>query len=819
LRWPGQKKDSSSQTKEPSEAQTKKAEERELVFQATEGVIPLLLESRQIAWTPHQRTINQHGNRQTRTHRYAGIVLKREDIPTNLAETLTELAEKTKEGWYYFFPDAFRSGGQGGFIEDPYLWDEWIGKYFPGMSVSSIAPIRSLIEQWRNGNNYLIVQFGSNDLPPITESLTPWAGLSHKDIETEKRFTRWAYEELDWDNGNATDKQVVRPKATLKDSFLPARANDLGPGNTANTQPISARIYGPDYLTVAVTEGNPENLSEEIENNFTILHDHIWEAASRNSSVSQKLLPVFPKVFGKVTSEKSNPLHGISLGLEITKFKPFENPTKEDQIVLAAAQWLTKHNWLDKEIHPNITMNPTLGQAGDLLRVRPTVQPALNLLAHTANNMAPTFLSFAGLITIDVLPPHRWGYGKRIEIQFNDQSLDNLPSGWQRWVAISLRMAQRKLLESKIWLPAIDTDLPQNYIEIVGETRAEQEKEKWGIIHAVAQVIEDPKGHLNFEVEPVTGEQTILLIDEPEVHLHPDAMHNIRNWLTGTLREANISAIVATHSPAFMDYTPNEATLTGVAKTFEGKVEIYNCGTDFMTWVTEHGTALGIETFDQLLLYRGFLLVEGPHDEEVLKRYYGKQLAAQRIGIVTLWGIKGKFNIIEAQYLRYTRKPVALLVDNYRGKFIHTPPSDLPRDLPKDISIEIRALSTYTESCKEARIPFEGWGHAAVDIGLALPENAVRRFLEDKEITGTFKDGWAPIEKAVRELRGDGKARKREVQKLLGLHVTKYGYSYDNFIEPVLNEHSRPEDRPSKSLERTMKEIFAWFSSLNQNTN
>jgi hypothetical protein len=443
-------------------------------------------------------------------------------------------------------------------------------------------------------------------------------------------------------------------------------------------------------------------------------------------------------------------------------------------------------------------------------------------LAYCANEIAPLFVRSAGDIEITtVLDPRYWQSG-HLKVTFNNQSLDKLPEGIARWVAISLRLAGRRLVESQIWLPAIwgnDETLKEQHLSGI-ESRppgpeGEVEEETFGIaLHAIDVMTREnghlkPEGGLVFEIESDDHEQTLLLIDEPEANLHLDALEEVRDWLKGRLTDwSDLMAVVATHSPAIFNYTSSEARITSLERTAEGEhtvQDITEAGSTLGEWLLEFGPQLGVETLDGLFLYRGFLLVEGKHDVTVLDHFYGDELKERRILPVPLWGIKGSFDLTEARILRYARKPAALLVDNigYEGN-------------------EADQLARVTRAFQDQNIPFHGDGHDAVDIIFTLPETAVRRYLDDRGISGTFAGGWADMQEHIRALRIpnksfsegkylNGEQKKRKAEELLGLTPTRYGLG-GGFIDEIIRR-CEDSDRPAETLETTMRRIFEFFES------
>lgn len=109
----------------------------------------------------------------------------------------------------------------------------------------------------------------------------------------------------------------------------------------------------------------------------------------------------------------------------------------------------------------------------------------------------------------------------------------------------------------------------------------------------------------------LTKDGDILLIDEPELHLHPGAVRRLRNVLINEL--PNIQIIIATHNPIFIDptfsdmvvlnYTNNNPMILDSKNIELALSELGSSGLDF-------------------LLYDGIIWVEGKSDEIYMKRWF-----------------------------------------------------------------------------------------------------------------------------------------------------------------------------------------------------
>ena len=70
-------------------------------------------------------------------------------------------------------------------------------------------------------------------------------------------------------------------------------------------------------------------------------------------------------------------------------------------------------------------------------------------------------------------------------------------------------------------------------------------------------------------------ENSLILLDEPEVSIHPGAQQRLKEYLLDVIVEKKVQIVISTHSPALIEYLPDEAiklyrtTVTGKFKVIE----------------------------------------------------------------------------------------------------------------------------------------------------------------------------------------------------------------------------------------------------------
>lgn len=141
----------------------------------------------------------------------------------------------------------------------------------------------------------------------------------------------------------------------------------------------------------------------------------------------------------------------------------------------------------------------------------------------------------------------------------------------------------------------------------------------------------------------LTGTTTTLIIDEPEAALHRVAERHMAQGLDG-LTTLGPQVVVATHSPEVLN-----AQTTGcihVAK-HNGRTHVGQMPRLGPETLAE----LGLSPSDLLGLYRIFLLVEGEHDEIVIRALCGDFLDSARVKIIPLRGGRNLPGTVESQLL------------------------------------------------------------------------------------------------------------------------------------------------------------------------
>lgn len=117
---------------------------------------------------------------------------------------------------------------------------------------------------------------------------------------------------------------------------------------------------------------------------------------------------------------------------------------------------------------------------------------------------------------------------------------------------------------------------------------------------------------------------TLYLYDEPETALRRAAESHMARALVERTRDPRQRVIAATHSPELLDTT---AAFVIEVKKMDGSSRVQAITGGTRSALHE----LGLNPSDLLRLARVYLLVEGRHDELLLRHYLGERRAAARI--------------------------------------------------------------------------------------------------------------------------------------------------------------------------------------------
>ena len=136
-----------------------------------------------------------------------------------------------------------------------------------------------------------------------------------------------------------------------------------------------------------------------------------------------------------------------------------------------------------------------------------------------------------------------------------------------------------------------------------------------------------------------TAKNRVIIIDEPEAHLHPEAIH----YLKKVLYELSITnqLIISTHSPIFVN-----------RNSVSSNIIVENNKATPANRIETIRKTLGVKAADNLLFSDYMIVVEGPSDKIILERFMQEDstlstlLTDNTITITSIGGVRHLKNII-----------------------------------------------------------------------------------------------------------------------------------------------------------------------------
>jgi predicted ATP-dependent endonuclease of OLD family len=134
--------------------------------------------------------------------------------------------------------------------------------------------------------------------------------------------------------------------------------------------------------------------------------------------------------------------------------------------------------------------------------------------------------------------------------------------------------------------------------------------------------------------DPESGYFHLLLIEEPEAHLHPQLQTRLLRYLSDTAKKNSVQVVVTTHSTVLASAVPIDSLIHVACAPAPVATSLISCGLsqaskDFINrWLDV--------TKSNLLFARGLLFVEGIAEAIVLPELAREVLSAQPIGKNTL---------------------------------------------------------------------------------------------------------------------------------------------------------------------------------------
>jgi Overcoming lysogenization defect protein-like, TOPRIM domain len=323
---------------------------------------------------------------------------------------------------------------------------------------------------------------------------------------------------------------------------------------------------------------------------------------------------------------------------------------------------------------------------GELVyRVPAQVQDRVGQLASLATDLLPDFVD--GAIDAHVTTPLHWGDSPKLLLEYSQRGLtqcadlvDAAGHGAARWMAAAVQIALHLMTE-----------------------------------HSDLTALRD--------LEPGAFSGHVLLVDEPEAHLHPSAVASMVRWCHRMVRHG-FTVVAASHHEEFLRVANEGVKLVHVTRDPD---LVHTSARALPTPTTRRlqdlAVDVGMHPAAVLSLHRTILFVEGPLDEAVLDEYGGLELDAAGVKIIPIYGTKNLEGLVAVELVTELGIKFGILTDA-------TDPETMKDRSGRKRSSEERKVIKVLQIAREKGLPPPTpFGVPEDDLLFALPTDAIRDYL------------------------------------------------------------------------------------------
>ncbi|MEM2969352.1 MAG: AAA family ATPase [Candidatus Bathyarchaeia archaeon] len=159
-----------------------------------------------------------------------------------------------------------------------------------------------------------------------------------------------------------------------------------------------------------------------------------------------------------------------------------------------------------------------------------------------------------------------------------------------------------------------------------------------------------------------TPKGSLLMIEEPELHLHADAIKKLLSLATKVCQEDDKQIIITTHSPTLIDFLSFEKIFTVVKEDGETKIEPLKEGKDFEDTLLQAGIPKSFLLMHKLPLF--LLIVESREDVKIWNKFLNREgIDLMKVRVVSSGEPGGGNKDMEmGKFLKRARIPIPFMV-------------------------------------------------------------------------------------------------------------------------------------------------------------
>lgn len=324
------------------------------------------------------------------------------------------------------------------------------------------------------------------------------------------------------------------------------------------------------------------------------------------------------------------------------------------------------------------------------LQLNPLVLEAVGRIEEQLSGCVPAFLEADGPVTLVVTPMAAWMSDPRsarirmcAATRVGLLALAEAGQGMRRWAAVAARIATARV-ETELQIEALER-LRSGEASEEDARRAHRTMARLGY----SRVFNSPPPDRDEVLRRALASRSmLLLIDEPEAHLHETAQEDVAAWLVEESYR-NTSVLLATHSPHFLRIPTELARYHRVERQDWVAATVPSVGPDSLaphpssvfsrirditedlnTELQDHAQGLGFSDAAWLMASRALVYVEGRHDLLILEHFRGRELRRLGLQAYALHGGKRAFAIAESELVAGLGMRLLFVFDNVRAEVV-----------------------------------------------------------------------------------------------------------------------------------------------------
>jgi hypothetical protein len=424
-------------------------------------------------------------------------------------------------------------------------------------------------------------------------------------------------------------------------------------------------------------------------------------------------------------------------------------------------------------------------------QIDPLASGALRLIEAEARRLLPDFVTERYTLGVAFRDVDRWFVQQPIRLELTPTGttgyghrpfdIDDVADGFRLWLQLALLGAVEELASvTGLLHPIQDAVIDEISYGDTALAQGSEEKDRLGQSSAesvLTAALDDIRwfdaGHMGgatgiaalrahaLSRGVTSGPTQVVIIDEPERHLHPRLARHAAGWLARVVSESASPVVAASHTTQFLALA-GEVQIVLVQRIEDRVLATPMSSADADT-LQHLSRALGLDHGELLMTVSCLLLVEGEHDKVALEGIFGSELRSAGILVLPVRG-GNSAGLFDSEILwRLTTAPTLMMSDNLDPELVRLASEDPVECVRRTASAktgEEQALHSALKAGLRVGKQLTFLGHPGKDLILALDEDVIRSVPAYSRYPG-HAAAWAAYEHARQGAEGTARSSSR----------------------------------------------------------